>query len=86
MSRAVACPIVFIFFYDRGWQRGVLKLMKNDHFFSIFSRFGIFSHVFGQVSEWPILQLREMMTYLKTAQNKIFVTYSCFPNSFYFVL
>ena len=28
----VACPTIFIWFYDRDWQGGVLKLMKNDHF------------------------------------------------------
>ena len=43
----VAYPIVFLFFfYDRYWQGGVLKLMKYHHFFSIFSRFGLFSQVF----------------------------------------
>ena len=46
----VACQIVFILFYDRYWQKGVLELMKNDHFFSIFSRFGLFHQVFGQVN------------------------------------
>ena len=30
--------------------------MKNDHFFSIFSRFGLFRKVFGQVNEWTILK------------------------------
>ena len=32
VSHIVACPIVFIFFYDRDWQGGVLKNMKNDNF------------------------------------------------------
>ena len=45
----VPFPVIFIWFYDRDWQRGVLELMKNDHFFSIFSRFGLFHQVFGQV-------------------------------------
>ena len=55
LLRAVACPIVFILFYDRYWERGMLKLMKNDHFFSIFSGFSLFPQVFGQVNKWPIL-------------------------------
>ena len=32
LTHRVACPIVFILFYERGWQGGVLKVMKNDHF------------------------------------------------------
>ena len=38
--------LFFFFFYDRDWQGGVLKLMKYHHFFSIFSRFGLFPQVF----------------------------------------
>ena len=38
--------------------------MKNDHIFSIFSRFRIFPQVFRHVNEWPILQLPEMITVL----------------------
>ena len=30
MLQVVACPTVFILFYDQYWQGGVLKLMKND--------------------------------------------------------
>ena len=32
VSHAVVCPIAFILFYDRYWQRGVLKLMEKDYF------------------------------------------------------
>ena len=39
---AVLCPIVFVLFYDRHWQGRALKRMKMDHFFTIFSRFGLF--------------------------------------------
>ena len=42
----------------------MLKLLKNDHIFSIFSRFRIFPQVFRHVNEWPILQLLEMITVL----------------------
>ena len=28
----VGCPIVFIWFYNREWQGGVLKLTKNEYF------------------------------------------------------
>ena len=27
-----AFPIVFILFYERSWQGGVFKVMKNEHF------------------------------------------------------
>ena len=37
--------------------------MKND-FFSIISRLGLFRLVFGQVNEWPILELHEMIRVL----------------------
>ena len=43
----VVCGIVFILFYDRYWQGGVLKFMKKDHIFSIFSCFGLFPQVLG---------------------------------------
>ena len=43
--------VVFILFKDRYWQGEVLKLTKNDHFFSIFSRLGLFPQGFGQVNE-----------------------------------
>ena len=32
VSRVASCPIIFILFYGRGWQGGVFKVMKNDHF------------------------------------------------------
>ena len=32
MSHAVACPMAFILFCDRGRQEEVLNLMKNDNF------------------------------------------------------
>ena len=38
--------------------------MKNDNFFSIISRLGLFRLVFGQVNEWPILELHEMIRVL----------------------
>ena len=47
----VACPFVFICFYDRYQQGEVLKLMKSDHIFSIFGRFCPLPQVFGQVND-----------------------------------
>ena len=32
VSHAAALPIVFVLFYERGWQGGIIKVMKNDHF------------------------------------------------------
>ena len=45
VSHAFVCPIVFILLYDQFWQGGVLKLMKNNRFFSIFCCFGRFPQV-----------------------------------------
>ena len=33
LLHAVACPILFILFYEQDWQGGVFKVMKNDYFF-----------------------------------------------------
>ena len=32
LPHAVACAIIFVLFYGRGWQRGVFKIKMNDHF------------------------------------------------------
>ena len=45
VSHAVVCPIVFILLYDQYWQGRVLKIMKNNRFFSIFCCFGRFPQV-----------------------------------------
>ena len=42
--------LFFIFFDDRYLHREVFKLMKKYHIFSIFSCFGLFRQVFGQVN------------------------------------
>ena len=42
LSQVVACPIVFILFYGRGWQRGVFEVIMNDHFLSSFIRLAPF--------------------------------------------
>ena len=57
----VAWPIAFILFYDRYWQGGVLRLMKNYHVFSIFSRFCLFLQVFGYANDWSILEVLGMI-------------------------
>lgn len=55
-----ACAVFLILFYDRNWQGEVLKFMK-DFFFSIFSRFGQFPEIFGQVKKWFMLELHGMI-------------------------
>ena len=70
MLHVVTCPIIFILFDDPDWQRGMLKLMKTDHFL-----------VFLAV--W-VLFLKFL--YVRTSQNDMSVTFSCVPNCFYFVL
>ena len=38
----VACPLVFILFYERSFQGGVFKIMKNDHFLVLLSVWVLF--------------------------------------------
>ena len=42
----------------------MLELLKNSQFFSIFSSYGLFSQVFGEVNEWPISKLHEIIRVL----------------------
>ena len=61
VPQVVTWPIVFIGFDNRHWHGGLLQLIKNDNFLSIFSRFGPFLKVFGQVKEWLILELHKII-------------------------
>ena len=38
--------------------------MKNNHFFSVFSRLGVFPQVFSQIKEWLISKLHGMIRVL----------------------
>ena len=63
-DKSVTCSCLhncFFLFYGRDWQEGVFKIMKIDNFFGIFSRLGPFPEVFGQVKEWLIFELHEMI-------------------------
>ena len=51
MPHLVACPIVFILFYDRDWQRGVFKVMN----------WVLFPKIFGQVKARLILGLHKII-------------------------
>ena len=53
VSHAVACPIVFILFYLRGWQEECSKLRKMI-IFCTSGHLTTFFQVFGQVREWLI--------------------------------
>ena len=48
---AVVCPIVFILFYNRDVEEGVLKHMKNYHLLVFLAVWVLFPLVFGQVKE-----------------------------------
>ena len=52
---------VFILFYERRWQGGEFKIIKNYHNLNNFSRFGSYHQVFGQVKEWLIVAFCEMI-------------------------
>ena len=56
MSHVVACLTVFILFYEQGWEGGVFKLLKNNHFLLFLDAWILFSEFFGQVKECLILQ------------------------------
>ena len=64
VSYAVVCSIVFILFYDRDVQGGVLKHMKNDLLLVFLAVWVLFSLVVGQVKEWLILKFQEMIRVL----------------------
>ena len=61
MLHAVLCPIVFLLLYERNWQEGVLKPMKNDHLLVFSAIWVLFLQVFGQVKEWLILELHKII-------------------------
>ena len=67
----VACSIVLILFYGGDWQGGVFKVMKNDHFFNVFTSFDPFPQIFKQVNEWSILKLHEMIRVLHLVASPI---------------
>lgn len=61
VSHVVAYTVGYSLLCDRGQHGGVLKPTKNYHFFSIFTRLCHFSQGFGEVKEWDILELHEMI-------------------------
>ena len=61
VSHIVACPIVFILFYERNWQGRVIKVMKNDDFFSVFSRLYSLGSVFRHVNGSLMLKLHKII-------------------------
>ena len=67
-------PNCFFSFYQRGRQRGVTKVMKNNHFL-VFQPFGSF---------FPSFEAGKGMIYIKIALNDKSVTYSYVRNRFFF--
>ena len=49
VSHVVAYQIVFILFYERSWQGGVLKVMKNDYFLVFLAVWVLFSKLLGRL-------------------------------------
>ena len=76
MSHIVACTIVFPLFYEWGWQGGVFKVKKNDHFLVFLTVWVVF----------PSFWVGKGMTYIKIAWNDKSATYNCVANCFYFIL
>ena len=48
VSQVVACQIVFILFYERGWQGGVFKVIKNDRFLAFLAVWVLFPKFLGR--------------------------------------
>ena len=48
-SRVVLCPTICMLFYDRDWQGGVFKVMKNDHFLVILAVWVLFPRFLGRL-------------------------------------
>ena len=48
-SHLVTCSIAFILFYEQSWQGGVLKVMKNDDFFSVLAVWVHFPKILGKL-------------------------------------
>ena len=71
VSNVGACPIIFILFYERNWQGGVLTVMKKWSFISPFSRLGHFPKGFGQVKEWLVLELHKI---IRASNNFFFMS------------
>ena len=45
---AVSFPIVFLLFCERDWQRGLFKVMKNDHFLAFLAVWTFFPNFLGR--------------------------------------
>ena len=61
MSYLVARPRVFTLLCDPGRQTRMLKLMKKAQILVFVAVLVFFPQVFGQVKEWIILKLYEMI-------------------------
>ena len=61
MLHIVVCPIVFLLFYERGWQRGVFKVMKNDLFLVFLVIWVLFSKFLGMFKGWLMIQLHKII-------------------------
>ena len=48
VSLVFACPVVFLWFYERGGQKGVLKVMKGNHFLVFLAVWVLFPKFFGR--------------------------------------
>ena len=66
-NKSIICSCVGNCFYFILWTRltGMsVQSYEKRPFLSVFSRLGLFPQVFGQVNEWPISKLHEMIRVL----------------------
>ena len=59
VPHVAACSVVFSLLCGLGRQAGVLRFIKNAHFLIFLGVWVLF--LFGQVKEWLILELHEMI-------------------------
>ena len=62
---------------DRGWQAGVLKLLKNDHFKVFFSYLNPNPQFFVKVKEKFLLKLHEMIRMSHVIECPIVFIFLC---------
>ena len=48
LSHVVTCPVVFILFYERSYQGGVFKVVKNDYFLVFLANWVLFPKILGR--------------------------------------
>ena len=60
----LGCPIVFILFDDRGWQEGMFRVTKNNHFLVFLAVWILFPNFLGRLRRGSYVMLCILYFYL----------------------